>query len=118
MDPFSYLSVLISIVLALGMTRVLAGVGEMMQATAAAWDSNKPMNAQKQWTEHAAFMNRLAADGFVVLGGPLGDSGDVLLIIDAADANQINAAVARSVDSIRTARGQRYSVVNDSSRSE
>lgn len=32
MDPFSYLSVLTSIVLALGMTRVLAGVGEMLQA--------------------------------------------------------------------------------------
>src|SRR5213075_2742539 len=32
MDAFSYLSVLISIVLALGMTRVLAGVGEMLQA--------------------------------------------------------------------------------------
>ena len=31
-DSFSYLSVLISIVLALGMTRVLAGVGEMLQA--------------------------------------------------------------------------------------
>src|SRR6266568_2684180 len=32
MDAFSYLSVLISIILALGMTRVLAGVGEMLQA--------------------------------------------------------------------------------------
>jgi len=32
MDPFSYLSALISIILALGMTRVLAGVGEMLQA--------------------------------------------------------------------------------------
>ena len=32
MDPFSYLSVLISIILALGMTQVLAGVGEMLQA--------------------------------------------------------------------------------------
>jgi hypothetical protein len=32
MDPFSYLSVLISIILALGMTRVLAGIGEMLQA--------------------------------------------------------------------------------------
>lgn len=32
MDPFSYLSVLISIILALGMTRVLAGLGEMLQA--------------------------------------------------------------------------------------
>ena len=32
MDPFSYLSVLISIVLALAMTRILAGIGEMLQA--------------------------------------------------------------------------------------
>ncbi len=32
MDPFSYLSVLISIVLALGMTGVLQGLGEMLQA--------------------------------------------------------------------------------------
>ena len=31
MDPFSYLSVLTSLILALGMTRVLAGVGEMLQ---------------------------------------------------------------------------------------
>jgi uncharacterized membrane protein HdeD (DUF308 family) len=32
MDQFSYLSVLISIVLALGVTQVLGGVGEMLQA--------------------------------------------------------------------------------------
>ena len=32
MTPFEYLSVLISIILALGMTRVLGGVGEMLQA--------------------------------------------------------------------------------------
>lgn len=32
MGAFDYLSVLISIILALGMTRVLAGVGEMLQA--------------------------------------------------------------------------------------
>jgi hypothetical protein len=32
MNAFEHLSVLISIILALGMTRVLAGVGEMLQA--------------------------------------------------------------------------------------
>src|SRR5205809_7380504 len=32
MSAFEYLSVLISIILALGMTRVLGGVGEMLQA--------------------------------------------------------------------------------------
>src|SRR3712207_52805 len=31
-EPFSYLSVLISIILALGMTQVLTGVGEMLRA--------------------------------------------------------------------------------------
>jgi hypothetical protein len=37
MDPCSYLCVLISIILALGMTRVLAGVGEMLQARLRRW---------------------------------------------------------------------------------
>jgi hypothetical protein len=32
MGAFEYLSVLISIILALGMTRVLAGIGEMLHA--------------------------------------------------------------------------------------
>jgi hypothetical protein len=32
MNAFEYLSVLISIILALGMTQVLGGVGEMLQA--------------------------------------------------------------------------------------
>src|ERR1700746_3005260 len=48
MGAFEYLSVLISIILALGMTRVLAGVGEMLQARArrrlywahAVWSTN------------------------------------------------------------------------------
>jgi uncharacterized protein YciI len=61
-----------------------------------AWDVSKPMNAQDQWTDHATFMNRVVADGFVVLGGPLGDLNDVfLLIIDAADASEINATLDR-----------------------
>ena len=31
MDPFSYLSFLTSIVLALGITRVMTGIGELLQ---------------------------------------------------------------------------------------
>ena len=38
-----------------------------------AWDASLPMREQKQWTGHAAFMNRLVEEGFVVLGGPLGE---------------------------------------------
>jgi uncharacterized protein YciI len=31
------------------------------------------MRAQDGWPEHAAFMDALAEDGFVVFGGPVGD---------------------------------------------
>jgi hypothetical protein len=44
-----------------------------------AWDAAIPMRAQAQWAEHADFMNALAAEGFVVLGGPLGSGDEVLL---------------------------------------
>src|SRR5450759_29684 len=37
------------------------------------WDDSRPMHEQENWDEHASFMNALVDDGFVVLGGPLGD---------------------------------------------
>ena len=42
------------------------------------------MRAQALWAEHAAFMDALAAEGFVVLGGPLGSGEETLLVIDSA----------------------------------
>jgi uncharacterized protein YciI len=39
-------------------------------------------------------MDDLAASGFIVLGGPLGDDGEVLLIIDAVDAETIRKKFA------------------------
>ena len=60
-----------------------------------AWDASKPMNQQEQWTDHGTFMNQLAADEFVVLGGPLSGTDDFLHVIDAAGTNQINATLAR-----------------------
>ncbi|MCI0392087.1 MAG: YciI family protein [Acidobacteria bacterium] len=53
------------------------------------------MKSQEQWSEHATFMNRLAADGFVVLGGPVDESGDILLVIDAAEEGEINTTLLR-----------------------
>jgi hypothetical protein len=40
-----------------------------------AWDYARPMRKQDDWDGHAAFMDGLAEDGFIVLGGPLGDDG-------------------------------------------
>jgi hypothetical protein len=47
------------------------------------------MEQQDDWRGHADFMNALAAEGFVLLGGPLERTPDALLIIRANDADDI-----------------------------
>ena len=51
------------------------------------WDDSLPMRGQHGWTEHAAFMDALVEEGFVVLGGPIGDgrSHRILLIVEAVE---------------------------------
>ena len=61
-----------------------------------AWDAAQPMRAQRAWAEHAAFMDNLAADGFVVLGGPVGhDEHDFLFAVEAADEREIRSTLER-----------------------
>ena len=61
-----------------------------------AWDHAKPMRAQALWDEHARFMNALVAEGFVVLGGPLGDDdwAEVLLAVHADSEEALRARFA------------------------
>jgi hypothetical protein len=49
------------------------------------WDHSRPRREQIGWAEHAAFMDALAEEGFVLLGGPVGegDGDEALLVIDA-----------------------------------
>lgn len=56
-----------------------------------AWDPSRPLEAQDGWQPHAAFMNALHSDGFVVLGGPLDGTADVLLIVRARDEAEIRS---------------------------
>jgi uncharacterized protein YciI len=58
------------------------------------WDDARPMREQPRWDEHAAFMDSLAAEGFVLFGGPLGDGTRVLHVVDAEDAVAIAARLA------------------------
>jgi uncharacterized protein YciI len=58
------------------------------------WNHAVAMEEQEDWRGHADFMNGLHAEGFVVLGGPLGDTSDVLLIIRANDAHEIQSRLS------------------------
>jgi uncharacterized protein YciI len=58
------------------------------------WDAVRPRRGQDGWDEHAAFMDGLVEDGFVVLGGPIGDGERVLLVVEAADEEEVRARLA------------------------
>lgn len=53
-----------------------------------AWNSSVPMRKQTRWNDHAAFMDALAEEGFVVLGGPLGEGESRFLLIFNADSEK------------------------------
>jgi uncharacterized protein YciI len=38
-----------------------------------AWDPSRPMREQDFWPEHVVFVNRIADEGRMVLGGPLSE---------------------------------------------
>jgi uncharacterized protein YciI len=57
------------------------------------WDHSRRRREQAGWDEHAAFMDGLAEQGFVVLGGPIGegDGENTLLVVDAEDEATVRA---------------------------
>lgn len=52
------------------------------------------MRQQDRWDAHAVFMDALADDGFVVVGGPLGGGSQILLIINAESEAAIETRLA------------------------
>jgi uncharacterized protein YciI len=60
----------------------------------ASWDASRPRREQDEWDAHASFMDGLVDEGFVVLGGPVGDGVRVLLVIEAESRPQIEARLA------------------------
>jgi len=59
------------------------------------WDSSRRIRDQDGWDEHAAFMDGLVNDGFIILGGPVGDGEQTLHVVQAADEDQVRARLAR-----------------------
>jgi hypothetical protein len=66
------------------------------RANGPAWDPSRGRREQAEWDEHAAFMDALTEEGFVVLGGPVGGGeGDYnLLVIKASGEAQIRTRLA------------------------
>jgi hypothetical protein len=59
-----------------------------------AWNPERPLEAQEEWDAHAVFMTALHRDGFILLGGPLDGTPDVLLIARANDEGEIRSRLA------------------------
>jgi len=53
-------------------------------------DVSKDTREQPFWDEHAEFIDRLVAEGFILMGGPLVDEGGALLIVNAEDENEVS----------------------------
>lgn len=58
------------------------------------WDPTLPVERQSGWTAHAAFMDSLVEQGFVVLGGPLSDEHRVVLAVAAESEDAVRSTLA------------------------
>ena len=55
------------------------------------WDSRREIREQVDWDSHAAFMDALVDDGFVLLGGPVGYDHGALHLVESADETDVRA---------------------------
>jgi len=67
----------------------------VLRRTGPEWDPSQSLEEQSGWPEHADFMDGLAEDGFVVLGGPLADEERVVLAVAADTAEDVHETLAR-----------------------
>lgn len=59
------------------------------------WLPGRPLEEQSGWEEHAAYMDGLVDDGFVVLGGPVSDDGRVVHAVEAESEAAVRATWGR-----------------------
>ena len=58
------------------------------------WDWSKDLREQSGWDEHAAFMDGLVDDGFILLGGPLEGERETLHVVQADSEEAVRARLA------------------------
>lgn len=59
------------------------------------WIAGRPLEEQTGWLDHAAFMDALVEQGFIVLGGPLADERRVVHAVEAPSEAAIRETLAR-----------------------
>lgn len=59
-----------------------------------AWDESAGIREQRGWDAHAAFMDGLVEEGFILLGGPVGDRRQTLHVVEAADEQTVRRRLA------------------------
>jgi uncharacterized protein len=66
------------------------------RAKGPSWDHSRGRREQAGWDEHAAFMDGLVDDGFVVLGGPVGEGEgeDTLQVVEAESEATVRSRLA------------------------
>ena len=73
------------------MTRLFA----VIRSRGPQWNQAATLEGQVDWAGHAMFMNGLRDEAFVVLGGPLEGTPDVLLVVRATTPEEIAERFAR-----------------------
>ena len=66
----------------------------VIRTRGACWNDSRPLEEQEDWKSHAAFMNALHHDGFVLLAGPLDGTPDVLLIVRGNHVEEIKSRLS------------------------
>jgi hypothetical protein len=67
----------------------------VLRQSGAEFDRSRPLEEQSGWSEHAAFMDGLVDDGFIVLGGPLAGDGRVAHAVEAESPEVVRETLAR-----------------------
>jgi hypothetical protein len=67
----------------------------MLHRSGPRWDPSLPLEEQSDWEAHAAFMDRLVDDGFIILGGPLSDEVRVAHVFEAESEQDVRATLGR-----------------------
>jgi uncharacterized protein YciI len=71
-----------------------SGIFAVIRTRGPRWNDARPMEEQEDWRAHADFMNALVAEGFMLLGGPMVGTRDVLLIVRAAGEAEVETRLA------------------------